>query len=63
MKKNFKAINISVIFSLISIAVAFVLYSLYDVPFSELNIPIRDIYSPGDGRLTIAVFKMVVAEQ
>ena len=63
MKKNFKSIKSSVIYSLLSIVIAFVLYSLYGLPVSELNIPIRDIYAPGDGRLTLAVFKMVVAEE
>ena len=63
MKKNFKSIKTSVIYSLLSIVIAFVLYSLYGLPVSELNIPIRDIYSPGDGRLTLAVFKMIVAEE
>jgi phosphoglycerol transferase len=40
-----------------------ILYYLYNLKFNELSLPIKDIYAPGDGRLTIAVFKMIVAEE
>mgnify|MGYP001178857527 CR=1 FL=1 len=41
--------------------ISLVLYYLYGLKFNELALPIKDIYAPGDGRLTIAVFKMVIS--
>jgi len=39
-----------------------VLYYLYGLKFNELSLPMKDIYAPGDGRLTIAIFKMIAVE-
>ena len=48
--------------AVIASIVVVVLYYLYNLKFNELSLPIKDIYAPGDGRLTIAVFKMIVIE-
>ena len=50
-------------FVVLSIIIVIILDTYYSLNFSKLfSYPIKDIYAPGDGRLTIAIFKMIVAE-
>jgi len=51
------------VFSYIVIASAIgaILYYLFNIKLDELALPIRDIYAPGDGRLTIAIFKIIAS--
>ena len=49
---------------LLSLIITIILNTYYDLNFLKLlSYPIKDIYAPGDGRMTLAVFKMVVAEE
>ncbi|MDB9788798.1 hypothetical protein OAB52_03335, partial [Candidatus Thioglobus sp.] len=51
-------------FAILSIIVSIILSTYYDLSFLQLFFyPIDDIYAPGDGRLALAVYKMVVAEK
>ena len=44
----------------ICIVVLLVLTGLYNLRLEELSLPIKDIYAPGDGRLTLGIFKIIV---
>jgi len=53
--------NLSAYFFIAFIVSVVLVYS-FNVNLSELDLPLKDIYSPGDGRLTIAMFKVVIEE-
>ena len=62
MKVNKKKVIENIAASMIMVlAVVLVVVFLYDWGIDDIAIPIKDIYAPGDGRLTIAIFKMILS--
>jgi len=46
---------------LLLVVIGLTLHYLYAFNLSDLGLPLKNIYAPGDGRMTIAYFKMIVS--
>jgi len=45
----------------LTVLTGWALHYYYGLGFTDLTLPLKDIYAPGDGRMTIAYFKMVIS--